>query len=361
MTIKILHIIETLEVGGMENGVVNIVNAIGDAFPSVIFCTKARGPLADKVVNKEAVYYKKCKESLLVITWLLFKYCLSNRPDILHTHGWGTLISGFIVSKLLRIKLIHGEHGTVYFNSRKDVIVQKFMLSKTDKNLFVSNSLASLFKEKLNLTHKVRVIHNGVDSLRFKKQKVDIKKYFPGFENKTIIGAVGRLVPVKNHIWLIEALCGFLGDSVKLVIVGSGPLHEELSKVIRKLNLENDVLLFGESSEPEVLMNGFDVFVLPSISEGLSNTVLEAMSCGLPVVASDVGGNSELIINSVNGYLFELNELSDFNERMKTLVDSAEVREKFSIASKRSVDEKFSLQVMINNYQNVYSEVASNG
>jgi len=341
----------------MENGVVNITNAMSSDFSTVIYCTKAKGLLAKKVINKSSVYYKECKESLLIITWKLLKYCLFNRPDVIHTHGWGTLISGFIVSKILWIKLIHGEHGTVYFENKKNVLIQKMMLSRTDKNLFVSESLAKLFRLKLNLTHNIRVIHNGVDSDRFKKRDVNINEYFPGFDGKIIIGTVGRLMSVKNHKWLIEAISEVLGNKVKLVIVGSGELNDQLKELISIKKLESDVLLYGGSSTPEILMSAFDIFVLPSISEGLSNTVLEAMSCGLPIVASNVGGNSELVSDKINGNLFELNNRTEFIENINKLIESKELRNAYGKASKKIVDDKFSLQVMTDNYQDVYKDV----
>ena len=357
MAIKVLHIIESLGVGGMENGVVNLVNAIDSRFPSSVFCSKALGGLAKKVTNKNKVHYCKCKESLFVITFNLFKFCLFNRPDILHTHSWGTLISGYIVAKLLRIKLVHGEHGTVYFGSTKNLIVQRFIMSRTDMNLFVSRSLYQKFRSTLELTSKLKVIHNGVDSLRFKPQKLLKKEYLPAFEKEIIIGTVGRLVSVKNHIWLIDALSQLLGKEVKLVIVGDGELRGDISDFIVKEKLEEHVCMYGNTPTPELLMNCFDIFVLPSLSEGLSNTILEAMSCGLPIVAADVGGNSELVKNQSNGLLYESNNKVELVSCIRALVENSNIRANYGETSLRIVKEQFSMDVMLKNYQNTYYDV----
>jgi len=357
MAIKVLHVIESLGVGGMENGVVNIVNSISVNFPSTIYCTKSLGALSDKVLNENSVFYEECDEKILIISWRLFKYCLKNRPDIIHTHSWGTLISGYLVSKILRIKFIHGEHGTVYFGSRKNILVQKFILSCTDMNLFVSNSLLQIFSKKLNLNHKMKVIHNGVDTNRFKKINIDVHNLLPSCAESLVIGTVGRLMPVKNHLWLIAALSNFLSDKIKLVIIGDGELSNELNNFIKVKSLEDRVVMYGESSSPELLMNCFDVFVLPSISEGLSNTILEAMSCGLPVVAADVGGNSELISDKKNGYLYESNNVDDFLQSLTSLFEDEKKRKLFGDESRNIVNKSFSLQVMLDSYMQVYTDV----
>jgi len=356
MPIKVLHVIESLGVGGMENGVVNIVNSIGEDFPSTIYCSKSLGALAAKVLKKDAVFYQICDEKIYKISWQLLKYCIKNKPDIIHTHSWGTLISGYLVCKILRIKLIHGEHGTVYFNSRKNTSVQKYILSRTSMNLFVSQSLCNLFTKTLNLSQRMHVIHNGVDINRFKKIHVNVEDYLPGCSDSLIIGTVGRLMPVKNHLWLINALSGMLSDKIKLVIIGDGELSKEINDFIKLKKLENHVVMYGESSTPELLMNCFDVFVLPSISEGLSNTILEAMSCELPIVAADVGGNSELVSDHKNGFLYESNNEKHFIDSIVSLTTDENKRQCFSKKSKVIVDSKFSLQIMLDNYKKVYTE-----
>lgn len=358
MPIKILHIMQSLEVGGMENGVVNIVNKIDKKkYPSTIYCTKNLGSLANKLLDSKSVFFKHKDTSLLKVSARLLLYCLRNKPDIIHTHGWGTLVPGFVVAKILRIKIIHGEHGTVYFDRKKDVERQKYMLARTNKNLFVSKLLEKSFRHVITSCTNNRVIYNGVDINRFKPMSINVHDYYSNANNALIIGVVGRLVPVKNHLWLIEALNELLGESVKLMIVGDGELKNDIKNLIEKKKLRSKVCVYGETVQPEVLMNCFDVFVLPSLSEGLSNTIIEAMATGLPVIAANVGGNSELVSDNENGFLYESNNENDFKNKFRVLVDDQQKRHEFGCRSREIVENNFKMSKMIENYQDVYLEV----
>ena len=353
MQLNILHIMQSLEVGGMENGVVNIVNAIDKKFTSKIYCTKRIGNLAKKLNDQSLIVYGGEYKGIFKSTLSLLKYCYKERPDILHSHGWGTLISAYIVSKLLRIKLVHGEHGTVYFESRRNTLVQKYMLNRTDLNLYVSKSLLKLFSETLGITGSNRVIYNGVDTERFKPLDIISEKA----RSVVLLGTVGRLVPVKNQIWLVEALSEVLSDKVHLMLVGSGPLEQDLLDKVKEIGMEDKVIVYGESSSPERVMNDFDIFILPSLSEGLSNTILEAMAVALPILASNVGGNSELVVNGGNGLLFELNNKNDFLSKLNSLIADKEKCKHFSEESLVIVEKEFKIGSMIVNYQNAYLDV----
>lgn len=353
MTIEILHLMQSLEVGGMENGVVNIVNTIDDDYPSKIYCTKKIGNLAEKLTDPSQLVFEGDYKGLKRSTLKLLIYCYKNKPDIIHSHGWGTLITSYIVAKILRIKHIHGEHGTVYFDRRKDLLFQNYMLKRTNLNLFVSKSLLNLFKEKFGVNPSNRVIYNGVNTERFKPEGV--KK-----SNKVLLGTIGRLVPLKNQLWLIETLANMLSETVHLMIVGSGPLKDTLIEKAKALGVEDKVMIYGESSKPEDLLNKFDIFILPSISEGLSNTIMEAMSSGLPIVASDVGGNSELIEAGKNGMLYTSNNESEFLSKLSVLINNEDKRKLFAATSRTITLEKFKLRSMIEGYQNAYRDVIEN-
>lgn len=358
MSIKILHIMQSLEVGGMENGVVNIVNKIDKKkYPSTIYCTKALGNLANKLNDPESVFFKYSETSLFKTSIRLFIYCLRNRPNIIHSHSWGTLVPSFIVAKMLFIKLIHGEHGTVYFDRKKDIARQMYMLARTNKNLFVSKMLEKSFKSVITTCVNNHVIYNGVDINKFKPMNVNVSDYCSNANDSLVIGMVGRLMPVKNHLWLIEVLSEFMDKNIKLMIVGDGELRSSIEDLIDKKNLASQIYLYGETADPEILMNCFDIFILPSLSEGLSNTIIEAMATGLPVIAADVGGNSELISDAKNGFLYESNNAVDFKDKLNLLIFDHKKRVDFGHVSREIIDDNFKMLSMIENYQNIYTNV----
>jgi len=219
--------------------------------------------------------------------------------------------------------------------------------------------LEKSFREVITSCRRNKVIYNGVDTNRFKHMEVNREEYFSVSEGSIIIGLVARLVPVKNHLWLIEALSEMPGD-FKLIIVGDGGLKQDIIDCIHNNNMSSKVFLYGETSEPEVLMNCFDIFLLSSLSEGLSNTLIEAMSTGLPLIASDVGGNSELVIDGENGFLYESNNKSELIERLGLLINNKKLREDFGERSKSLAYKNFKMSRMIENYQDIYSSVYQN-
>jgi glycosyltransferase involved in cell wall biosynthesis len=187
-------------------------------------------------------------------------------------------------------------------------------------------------------------------------------------DTSVTFGTVGRLDPVKNQAAMLHALRSILDarpdltGRVKLIIVGDGPAACDLRDLVRALRLESEVTLLGARSDIPVLLRSIDVFMLTSLNEGISNTILEAMSSGLPVIASRVGGNPELVVNGVTGLTYPVDSPAALERAMLHYIDDPGARTTHGDAARAIVVRDFSLDAMMARYADLYREMmASTG
>jgi glycosyltransferase involved in cell wall biosynthesis len=174
-----------------------------------------------------------------------------------------------------------------------------------------------------------------------------------------VIGTVGRLEPVKDQVTLLYAFKIILQQfpNSKLVITGDGSLASVLKNTAASLRISNSVLFLGLRDDILELLGTMDIFVLPSISEGTSCTLLEAMSCGLPVVATNVGGNPELVLDNETGVLVPKQDSKKLSHAIITLLTNSDLRTKMSLSGRERIVQGFSLYKMIDNLKNLYNSL----
>jgi sugar transferase (PEP-CTERM/EpsH1 system associated) len=289
----------------------------------------------------------------------------SIRPDIVHTRNWGT-VDGILAARLSCIpRVVHGEHGRTIFEvetqSRRRRWVRRSFAPFVTQFIAVSQELREWMQRANGIDgSRVRVIYNGVDTAKF--FRASDKPSAKGeicFSNGPVLGTVGRLDPVKNQAILIEAVAALvkLFPKLKLVIVGSGPCQQQLEELVQGFNLSEHVCLVGERDDIPDLLRSLDIFLLPSVSEGISNTILEAMACELPVVACDVGGNGELIIPRETGQLVPARDVDAFRRAVQEYLTAPGLRHAHGMAARRRVEQLFSLDRMVSAYDATYCEM----
>ncbi len=363
--IRLMHLIHELGTGGAENGIINIVNHIDHTRFKTSICAFAGGGSQTERVDMsrtDLAELNKHPGNDFTLPIRLCRLFRKWKPHIVHTHAWGTLCEGAIGAKLARVPvIIHGEHGTIQ-DRQRNIPIQRFFWNLTDQILSVSHAHRDRLAKTINYpSDKIEVIINGVDTVCFSAQKKNesIRKEL-GIDNKDIvIGTVGRLVPVKNHSMLIEAfaIISRRYSNIKLVLVGDGPLKSELIKLSDSLEISSNVVFTGRRDDIPEILRCMDIFVLSSHSEGMSNTILEAMSSGLPVIATDVGGNPSLVDKDITGLLVESEKPGSLAELLSRLIDCPELRIKMGNAGRKRVEQKFSLQAMVKNYENLYMKL----
>jgi len=286
------------------------------------------------------------------------------RPDVVHTRNW-TCIDAIIGARLARVPVvIHGEHGREAsdpegrnaFRRR----VRRLLSPLVTEFVTVSRDLARWLTSDVGiLPAKITQIYNGVDTDRFSPGNRHEARESLGLPRGPIVmGTVGRLDPVKDHRGLIEAFHGLAGrQDTQLLIVGDGPCRPELERLTGELGLRGRVRLLGERDDINVILRALDVFILPSLGEGISNAILEAMATGLPVVATRVGGNSELVDDGVSGFLVPSRSTGSLAAALQRYVDDPALIRRHGDGGRIRTLKQFSLSRMFAAYDALYSRV----
>jgi sugar transferase (PEP-CTERM/EpsH1 system associated) len=365
MKYKVLHVVLSMETGGLENGIVNLVNnADHNQFSVDILCLREKGTLAQRIKNpnSQVTFDGNQDPGLFTAIKKIYKACIDGQYHIVHSHGFTTMLASYIATRLARTKIMmNGEHGTLYYSSAKQRILQRFLFKKMDINLTVSRELKRKIHKVFNFSlENFKPIINGVDTDKFNhKLPVSLLEELCLKNDSFIIGSVGRLVAVKNYPSLIKAFAITHNKHPKthLVIAGEGPERVDLESLITELNIADHVHLLGNRDDVANIMNAIDIFVLPSFSEGLSNTLLEAMSCGTPVIASDVGGNPEIIKTNITGFLYPSNDIQALSHILTDLCEDSSLVETLSKQAREHIVDNYSLQSMVDNYEATYAEL----
>jgi glycosyltransferase involved in cell wall biosynthesis len=383
-----MHILLSLETGGCENGIVNLINNMEtDRFKVSVCCLERIGELAERIApdRKHLFLVQKNGRPRLKDLLQLARVFRRERVDIVHTHGWGTLVIGYLSAKLAGVQVvIHGEHGGVHMDSRKKVLVQRILYGLVDTTVTVSRDLqtrlAALFRVDENLFSP---IINGVDAAKFSAGnsavRNAIRSAYGIAADSCVIGSVGRLVPWKRHDVLIEAVGDLVreGRNVALLIVGDGPFRETLQSSIDARGMRDRVFLAGRQENVGDFLAAMDVFALTSSSkpssgdtaggkapqsppefEGISNALLEAMACALPVVATNVGGTPEIVAHGETGYLFDAGDYPSLTRALGTLAGDPELRARMGASARARIENSYGLRNMMQNYQDLYLSIA---
>lgn len=363
-TVRVAHVLYSFDsIGGLENGLVNILNNLRqDGFFHVVCSLSTLGSIKERVSARNVRYYglNKREGNDLSIPFKLYSIFKKEKIDVVHLRNWASMLEGFVAAKFAQVnKIIYSEHGRhfedIWYGHTLKTALKRYILNHVDVLLCVSADLAREMAGLYKLQRKAKVIINGVDIDKFiPLSHSEARKKYGWSANETIIGTVARLDRGKNLDQLIEDI-SILGKENRLVIVGDGPEKSKLENLIQQQGQEGRIRLMGHQDDIPGLLNCFDVFALPSGSEGLSNVILEAMACGLPVVAYDVGGNKELIVNEKGGYLVDLNNRTGFSKAIESLIRDSVLRKQMGDYNRVRVSKNFSVKNMAASYSSMYA------
>ena len=307
--LRVMHVTYKFGVGGMEVGIAKLVNGLDPARVESSICSSVPGDSLKERLRPGVRLFELNRRrgndpKLVADLYRLFK---RERPHVVHTHRWGTLLEGAIAARLAGVPyIVHGEHGTLETRGH-NAWVQRRLWHRVDRVLSVSSRLAERMARDIGFPlDRITVIRNGLDLNRFQPNadKPAAKRALGIPPDRLLIGTVGRTVPVKDHPTFLRALARVreAGIEFTAVIAGTGPAFQDTQRLVESLNLA-EVRLLGNRDDVHEILGAFDIFVLSSTSEGLSNTIQEAMATGLPVVATNVGGADELVMEGATGIL----------------------------------------------------------
>ena len=366
LPVRTMHVVHGLRSGGMELGVVKLVNRLDPASVRSAICSTTPAARSLKCELPPAVSLFELRrrngnDPMLVRD--LYRLFRRERPHVVHTHAWGTLVEGLVAARLARVPVVvHGEHGTLQLKAHQRW-VQKRAWASVDQLLSVSSRLAErISRETAFPLTRIRTIRNGVDLSRFghlPREAARATLSLPA--DARIAVAVGRLVPVKDHLTLIEAIGALRrrGVDVSLAIAGEGALRAALVERAAALGIRDQVYFLGHRSDIEVVFAAGDVFVLSSESEGLSNTILEAMASGLAVVATSVGGADEMVQDGLTGVLVRPGARDELASALAAVIEDDVLRRQMGAAGRARAEAEFSLSTMVQRYESMYVELAA--
>jgi len=316
--IKILIAGTSTEMGGSEKNIFNLATKLNKNIFEIDTCfLYDKGDLSNKL-EKENVRVKLFnykKYNIFFVIYNMFIYLRKNNFDIIYAWGYKTNIIIRIINIFCNKSLIVTAIRTV---NRGEKILRTILDKVTSKKvkLFISNSKLGkefIIKQTKIDSKKIRVICNGLEIEKFKiiKNRLEIKKKLGLTESDKIIGNIARFRLEKGQEYLVDLIEKInklkLNYKVKLIFIGNGPTENKIKKLVDKKSMNNSVIFLGKCNNDDIpkLLSVMDVFVLPSLIEGMSNVIMEAMAMKIPVIATRVGGTPELIEHGKNGYLVE--------------------------------------------------------
>jgi sugar transferase (PEP-CTERM/EpsH1 system associated) len=373
LPVHVTHVIHQLATGGMENGLVNLINNIDPShIKHSVLCMTNATDFRSRIKQDNiaiAEIGKREKGNDFSAQWRAWKQLCAWKPDVLHSRnltGLDAIIPAFFAGVPARI---HGEHGRDMTDpdgtNKKFILLKKLHAPFIHQWSAVSQDLANSLTEKVGIPpSKISRICNGVDLSRF--ERMPTRREIPNFSvsGQVVFGTVGRLQDVKEQWLLLEALALLPSLSqnaakARVLIVGDGPMRARLEKEIAERKFSQKVLLAGAQNNVPDWLQSMDVFCLPSRAEGISNTILEAMASGLPVIASRVGGNPELVVDQSTGLLVPHSDALALARGMAVMLDDENLRRGYAAAAHARAHREFSIEVMVERYTKLYLAAAN--
>jgi len=375
--INILYLITTFHRGGPGNVLLNILkNLDRSKFEPIAACMYKGGELEEDIrcLNIKTFNLKMVSplrgwldfRAIFAIRKLIKKYNIA----LIHAHLLRPVIFSCFASIFLKVPLIVTKHEPSKGEQlRKGLLntlagnLEQYALARAERVICVSKGVKEyLLKHFAHLSeNKVDVIYNGVEMVKFFNQKPNniLRKEYNISADVVVIGTLCLLIKRKGLHFLIEAAERLIPKykKVRFIIVGEGVLKEELLQEVKNKNLEKYVIFTGFRKDTSEILTDFDVFVLPSIQEGLPIALIEAMAAGLPCVATDIPGNSEVVEDGITGFLVPPKDPVPLAQAIEKLILEKGLRENMGKRGRQRFLSNFNAKTMALKYQQSYFEI----
>jgi sugar transferase (PEP-CTERM/EpsH1 system associated) len=293
------------------------------------------------------------------------------RPDVVHTRNLGTVDLQWLALAAGVRHRVHGEHGFVAEDPRglapRSLRIRRACRPAIQRYVAMSRDIVAWLERDVGVPPaRIRQIYSGVDTAVFRPDgavPADLPWCDTARDALVVVGTVGRLDPIKNQIALIEALQRVrradpaMSARLRLIVAGDGPARDTLQEAARRMLPAGHAWFAGARNDIPDLLRAMDVFVLPSVNEGISNTILEAMASAVPVVAARVGGNPELVADGETGALYEPGSDDSLAGCLAAYAGDAARRHAHGVAARRRICDGFGLDAMVGRYERFYDEL----
>jgi sugar transferase (PEP-CTERM/EpsH1 system associated) len=367
----IAHVVFRFDYGGLENGVANLINGLQeDSFRHAVVALTTVEGLRRRIARTDVAFHslhkRPGKDPGAYLR--LYRLLRSLRPAIVHTRNLGT-IEGAVIARFAGVPYrIHGEHGWDVIDpegkSPKYRALRRFMNPSIDRFVTVSHELERWLTSTVGIpAAKIQRICNGVDTDKFRPRAGVSRRPLPLAQfpaDAIVVGTVTRFSAIKDPLNLVrafvEARKAPAGERLRLAMIGDGELRHSAESMLREAGIAHAAWLPGSRDDVAELMREMDIFVLGSMREGISNTILEAMATGLPVIATATGGNAELVEHGVTGCLVPPGDALAIANALSDHVRDEELRTAHGRAGRERAVRDFSLRRMLAEYGALYGQ-----
>ena len=355
---RVVHAVYSFGTGGLEKGIAMLVNGASPGIEHVVLCMHQSGdsenllPPGTKVLGLG----KPAGNSIRFLAKLRGAV-RELAPDVVHTRNWGG-VDAIVAARAAGVPtVVHGEHGWGMDDpdgaSPKRRLTRRLLSPLVTEFTCVSKQIEGWLRGQVGPRKRITQIYNGVDASKYRPRsgaRVALAEVgIP--EDAPVAVIVGRLDPIKDHPTLFSALAEVRRElpDARLLVVGDGPERARLAGLAGP-----GVHLLGNRHDVSALVAESDLFVLSSLNEGISNTILEAMACAVPVVATRVGGNPELVEDGLTGRLVPARDVVALASAMLAYLGDRETARAHGRRGRLRVEDEFSIAAMVRGYEQVY-------
>lgn len=360
--INVLFLLPSLRFGGAERQVVDLVNGISrDIFNIHLLTFENELDLLEDLNTEKVTFYnypRKYKYDFSM-TKKIAKIICREDIDIIHCTLQIALLYGFIgkLRAKKKVEFIDAIHTTINKDLKAEIF-DRFLyvplMAFCNTVITVCQNQRIHWSRKFPfLANKFITIHNGIDMEKFKdimsaKEKNELKKSLGIKEDEFTIGILSEFRPEKGHEYAFKALkvLGDAGEKIKLMLIGDGERKIHLQLLSKELSISENIIWLGYKKDPRPHISICDIVLLPSV-ETFSIAILEALSMGKPVIATNIGGSSEMIIDGINGFLIKPKDINSIVERLQELIVNKKLRKRLSNNARESVVKKFCVSEMV--------------
>ncbi|WP_227498926.1 glycosyltransferase family 4 protein [Marinobacter sp. ELB17] len=365
--LRVLHVTFNMGIGGTEQVIRQLVQGmIPEGVESEILCIDGQiGPIGETLQQSGVPVHKLTRKQ--GFDWSLVagirKRLREGRFDVVHCHQYTPWLYGWLAALGTGARVVFTEHGRFYPDRHryKAMLINPLIALLTSAVVAISSATKdALVRYEFIPRKKIQVIYNGISPLNrnaLETQKVRDRLGIP--QDAFVVGTVSRLDPVKNQSMMLRAFKEFFEHcpGSYLLMVGDGPDKEKLIRLSADLGISERTIFTGFINNPVNELSAIDVFLLSSLTEGTSMTLLEAMSLGIPSVVTDVGGNPEIVNHNVTGLVTKSNEKSEFASAITEIYKCRNKRKEISIAALEQFHDKFTRKKFVSDYLSIYHSV----
>lgn len=364
--IKIIQVTRSLNVGGLEKLVATLARNLNrEVFDVSVVCLLRKGFFSGELesegirVHLVAESEPDARSRLLFLKLARFLKC--ERPDIVHTHNTHAMIDGTLASVLARVPVrVHTDHARQFPDRVSYMITENLLSRYVDRVVAVSErSKQDLVQFEKIAAKVISVVPNGADIDAGSWNRDQVRQELGLRGHEFLIGTVSRLTEQKGTRFLIEALPAIVAThpEIKLVVVGDGASRKNLENQVAQLTLDRYVVFVGYQKDTEKYLTAMDLYVLPSLWEGMPIGVIEAMACSKPIVATAVGGVPEIIEDGITGHLVPPGEATGLTGAVRKCLEDREKNLRMGLAARSRYEERFTVKTMVTNYESLFFDL----